>query len=69
MATTKRKKRKRRGGEGTASRGNTMANMRGGLKGLVGQGKRRSKESTLSKVFSYLLLAAAVGLLIYRFTR
>jgi len=43
--------------------------MRGGLKGLVGQGKRKRTESTLSKVLSYLLLVTAIGLLIYRLTR
>jgi len=47
-----------------------MAGMRRGMRGLVGSGgSAPKKESLLSKVLSYLLLAAAVGLLIYRFTR
>jgi hypothetical protein len=35
---------------------------------MVGQGQKK-KESALSKVITYLLLAAAVALLVYRFTR
>lgn len=62
---TKRKKRKRRG-EGSG-RGGALSGLRGGFKGVVGQGPRRKKESTLSRVLSYLLFAAAVGVLLYRF--
>ena len=45
-----------------------MSSLRGGIKSFVGQGPQR-KESTPSKVFTWLLFAAAAGLLIYRFTR
>lgn len=41
-----------------------------GMKRVVGTGgASKGKESTLSKVLTYLLIAAALGLLIYRFTR
>jgi hypothetical protein len=48
-----------------------MSGMRQGLKGFVGLGKSgvKKKESTLSKLLSWLLLAAAVALLIYRFSK
>jgi hypothetical protein len=62
---TKRKKKKRRGGSGGGSRGGAMSGLRGGFKGVVGQGPRR-KESSLSKVLSWALLAAAIGVLAYR---
>ena len=65
MGTTKRKKKKRRGGSSGGSRSGAMSGLRGGLKGIVGQGPRR-KESSLSKVLSWLLLAAAIGVLAYR---
>ena len=42
-----------------------MSGLRGGLKGMVGQGPRR-KESSLSKVLTWVLLAAAIGVLAYR---
>ena len=77
MATTKkRKKRKRREGRERSSEpvereeraSGTMGGMRAGFKGLVGGGKKK-KESLLGKVLTYLLLAVALGLLIYRFAR
>lgn len=44
--------------------------MRSGFKGLVGTGKgKKPKQALLSKALTYLLFAAAIGLLIYRFTR
>ena len=61
----KRKKKKKRGQQGS---GGTMSSLRGGMKNLVGQGPKK-KESTASKLLTYVLLAAAIGLLIYRFTR
>jgi len=52
------------------SAGQTMSGMRAGLKGLVGTGsKQKKKESLASKIITWALLAAAVALLIYRFTR
>jgi hypothetical protein len=66
---TKRKKKKRRGAATASKRSGAMTGLRGGLKGIVGQGGPRKKESALSRWVSYLLLAAAVGLLIYRFVR
>lgn len=63
MATKRKKKRSKGGGGG--SRSGAMSGLRGGLKGMVGQGPRR-KESSLSKVLSWILLAAAIGVLAYR---
>ena len=40
--------------------------MRGGIKSFVGQGPKK-KESLGSKIFTWVLFAAAVGVLIYRF--
>jgi hypothetical protein len=66
---SKRSKKKRRGGSGKrGGGGQTMSGFRGGFKGLVGQGPKK-KESTLSRVITYLLLAAAIAFLVYRFTR
>jgi len=62
------KKKMKRRSSGKGSRGGAISNMRGGIKGFVGQGPKK-KESTLSKIITYGLLAAAVALLIYRFTR
>jgi hypothetical protein len=67
VAKPKKRKKKRRGGGGGGGR---MSGMRQGMKSFVGTGTRqKKKQSTLSKILTYLLLAAAVGLLIYRFTR
>ncbi len=44
-----------------------MGGMRSGFKGLVGTGGGKKKESSLSKVLTYLLIAAALGVLLYRF--
>jgi hypothetical protein len=50
--------------------GGSLSGLRGGIKSFVGaSGSQKKKESTLSKIVSYLLLAIAVGLLIYRFSR
>ena len=46
-----------------------MGSLRGGFKSVVGTGKKKGKESPLSKILTYVLLAAAIGLLIYRFAR
>ncbi len=44
--------------------------MRSGFKSFVGTGGgQKKKESLASKILTYLLLAAAVGVLIYRLTR
>lgn len=45
-----------------------MSKMRGGIKRVVGSGPQK-KQGTLSKVLSYLLLAAAIGVLAYRFLK
>lgn len=63
MATKRKKKRSKGGGGG--SRSGAMSGLRGGLKGMIGQGPRR-KESSLSRVLSWALLAAAIGVLAYR---
>jgi hypothetical protein len=64
VANKDRKKKRSKSG------GGTLSGLRGGFKGVVGAGKSRGKkESLLSKFITYLLLAAAVGVLIYRFTR
>lgn len=79
MSPAKRKKVKRRKGRqrSTASvesketednPGGTMSSLRGGFRGLVGGGPKK-KESLLGKVITYALIAAAVGVLIWRFTR
>lgn len=65
MASKKKKTKKKRS---SRSSGGSISNMRSGIKGFVGQGPKR-KESTVSKVITYLLLAAVVALLIYRFSR
>lgn len=79
MSPPKRKKVKRRQGrqrstapveskESDDGPGGTMSSLRGGFKGLIGGGPRK-KESLVGKVITYLLIAAAVGVLIWRFTR
>ncbi len=45
-----------------------MRGMRSGIKGMVGQGQKK-KSSLLGRFVTYALLAAAIGLLVYRFTR
>jgi hypothetical protein len=61
----KEKKRKKK------SSGGRLSNMRSGFKSFVGTGgsKQKKKESLASKILTYLLLAAAVGVLIYKLTR
>ncbi|MFH1129950.1 MAG: hypothetical protein V1754_01355 [Pseudomonadota bacterium] len=54
--------------KGKTSGGGTMSNMRGGFKSILGGGTKK-KESLLSKIFGYLILAAAIAVLIYRFSR
>jgi hypothetical protein len=50
--------------------GGTMSGLRGGFKSAVGMGgKKGKKESLASKIITWALLAAAVGVLIYRLTR
>lgn len=65
----RRKKKKRRGSSsgsgGSKGSSGTMGSFRGGMKRIVGQGPKR-KETTLSRVLTYVLLAAALGLLAYR---
>lgn len=70
MAKQKKRKKKRRSGGGGGGGSGRMSGMRQGMKSFVGTSPRqKKKQSTLSKILTYLLLAAAVGLLIYRFTR
>jgi len=77
MAQKRKKKKKRTprergsassGGGESSEAGGTMSGMRSGFKGIVGTGKKK-KESPLSKTIWIIVLAAAIGLLIYRFTR
>ena len=66
----RRRKKKQRKGRGQSSGGGRLSGMRSGMKSFVGTGGRSNKkESPLSRAITYLLLAALVGLLIYRFTR
>lgn len=47
-----------------------LSSLRGGFKSAVGVGgSKRKKESLASKIITWTLLAAAVGVLIYRLTR
>ena len=60
---------KDRGKKKTKS-GGTLSGLRGGFKSAVGVGNRsKRKESPASRIITWLLLAAAVGVLIYRLTR
>ena len=63
----KKKKKRGDGGGGGGRRSGMMSGMRSGFKGVVGTGKSNKKESPLGRVVTYLLLAAAVGMLLYRF--
>lgn len=72
MGTRRKAKGRRRGGsggKGTAARGGLLGGFRGGFKGIVGQGPPRRRESLLSRILSYALLAAALALLGYRLLR
>ena len=53
------------------SSGGRLSNLRSGFKSFVGTGggQKKKKESLASKIITYALLAAAVGILIYRLTR
>lgn len=65
MGKKDRKKRRPR-----SSSGGKLSSLRAGFKGMVGTGGgSQKKESLASKIITYLLLAAAVALLIYRFAR
>ena len=67
MAQT-RKKKKRRGGSGGKKSGGSLSGFRGGMKSMVGQGPKR-KETTFSKVLTWVMGAAVVALLIYRLSQ
>lgn len=62
-----RKKKQKRGSRS----GGRLSGMRSGMKSFVGTGSKKGKqESTLSKVIWYVILAAAVGFVVYyRFLR
>jgi hypothetical protein len=62
---SKKKKKKRRGSKSKGGKGG-ISSMRGGIKSFVGQGPKK-KESLGSKILTWVLFAAAVGVLIYRF--
>ncbi len=65
--SSKRKKKKRRGSKSSGG-SSGISSMRGGIKSFVGQGsKNKKKESLGSKIFTWVLFAAAIGVLIYRF--
>ncbi|PID37720.1 MAG: hypothetical protein CSA65_09870 [Proteobacteria bacterium] len=63
----RRKKKKRRGSStgGKGGSSGTIGSFRGGMKRVVGQGPKR-KETTFSRILTYVLLIAALGLLAYR---
>ena len=68
MGQKRTKKKRRWGGSGKSGKGGstgTLGGLRGGMKRVVGQGPPR-KESSLSKILTWVLLAAAVALLAYR---
>ena len=63
----KDRKQKKRGSRGGSGR---LSGMRSGMKSFVGTGKSKKKESTLSRIIWYLILAAAIGFVVYyRFIR
>ena len=66
---TRRKKSKRRSSSGGGGGGKMrLSGMRDGMKSFVGTSTRsRKKESPLSRILTYLLIAAAVGVLVWRF--
>jgi hypothetical protein len=64
----KRKKKKKKSDNASGGGGNTMGSFRSGFKGIVGAGgKKKKKDSMLSTILGYVLIAAALGLLIYRY--
>lgn len=63
---SKRKKVKRRGGKSKGGGSGGITGLRGGIKSMVGQGPKK-KETVASKILTWVLLAAAVAVLIYRF--
>jgi hypothetical protein len=56
-------------GKRKSKSGQTLSGLRGGFKSAVGAGRSKRKESLASKIITWTLLAAAVGVLIYRLTR
>ena len=65
MGTKDRKKKRTRG-----SSGGKLSGLRTGFKGILGAGGgSKKKESLASRILTYVLLAVAIGLLVYRFTR
>lgn len=69
MGKKKGKDRKKK--RGSRGKGGRLSSMRGGMKSFVGTGpKNKKKESTLSKVIWYLILAGAIAFVVYyRFIR
>lgn len=64
---TRRKKSRRRSSSGGGGK-MRLSGMRDGMKSFVGTSTRsRKKESPLSRILTYLLIAAAVGVLVWRF--
>ncbi len=62
------KRKKKKSGNASGRGGNTMGGLRSGFKGILGGGgKTKKKDSLLSTILGYVLIAAALGLLIYRF--
>ncbi|MCC6747430.1 MAG: hypothetical protein IT371_07220 [Deltaproteobacteria bacterium] len=64
MSSKRSKKRSGKRGD-SASGSGTMSGFRSGLKGLVGAGSKK-KEGPLSRALTYVLLAAALGVVAYR---
>jgi len=67
MPKKKRKARKKKRSSGDGGSKGSLSGMRGGIKGLVGQGGARKKESLLGQAVTYLLILAVIAVVIYRF--
>src|SRR5262245_37065994 len=63
-----KRKRRHRSSSSSSGGGGFLSGMRGGMKNVAGVGAQK-KESLPSKVLSYLLIAAAVAVVVYRFSR
>lgn len=69
MGTRRKGRRRGSSGKGPEARGGLLGGFRGGFKGIVGQGPPRRRDSLLSRILNYALLAAALALLAYRLLR
>jgi len=62
MARSRPRKRRRT----SSGSGGSLTGLRGGFRGLLGKKDPNKKESLASQIFTYLLMAAAVGFLLYK---